>query len=75
MAEMPISNAVWSPDQKYVYVSAAEDAQTYTHTIWKWSDGANPEKLVEGCSFAYDIDPGGKILARSLRFWRKNWSL
>jgi dipeptidyl aminopeptidase/acylaminoacyl peptidase len=62
MAGMNISNAVWSPDQKSVYVSAAEDAQGYTHTIWKWSDGSNPEKLVEKCGFAYDIDPGGKYL-------------
>ena len=62
MAGMNISNAVWSPDQKSVYVSAAEDARGYTHTIWKWSDGSNPEKLVEKCGFAYDIDPGGKYL-------------
>jgi len=62
MTGMPISNAVWSPDQKSVYVSAVENAQWYTHTIWKWSDGSNPEKLVEGCGLAYDIDPGGKYL-------------
>jgi hypothetical protein len=62
MAEMSISNAVWSPDQKSIYVSAAEDAQGYAHTIWKWSDGSNPEKLAEKCGFAYDIDPGGKYL-------------
>jgi serine/threonine protein kinase len=62
MAGMNISNAVWSPDQKSVYVSAAENAQESTHTIWKWSDGSNPEKLVGGCGFAYDIDPGGKYL-------------
>jgi Tol biopolymer transport system component len=61
MAGMNISNAVWSPDQKSVYVSAKEDEQGY-HTIWKWSDGSNPEKLVEKCGFAYDIDPGGKYL-------------
>jgi hypothetical protein len=71
MAEMPISNAVWSPDQKSVYVSAAEDAQTSTHTIWKWSDGANPEKLVEKCGFAYDIDPGGKYLLALFLFGEK----
>jgi Tol biopolymer transport system component len=68
MAEMSISNAVWSPDQKSVYVSAAEDAQGYTHTIWKWSDGSNPEKLVEKCGFAYDIDPGGKYLLALFSF-------
>jgi len=34
MAGMTIANAVWSPDQKSVYVCATEDAQGYTHTIW-----------------------------------------
>jgi dipeptidyl aminopeptidase/acylaminoacyl peptidase len=71
MAGMTISNAVWSPDQKTIYVSAAENAQWYTHTIWKWSDGANPEKLVEGCSYAYDIDPGGKYLLALFDFGEK----
>ena len=33
-----------------------------TDTIWKWSDGASPEKLVEKCGYTYDIDPGGKYL-------------
>ena len=71
MAGMNISNTVWSPDQKSVYVSAAEDAQWYTHTIWKWSDGSNPEKLVEKCGFAYDIDPGGKYLLALFPFGEK----
>jgi len=71
MAGMTISNAVWSPDQKSVYVSAAENAQWYTHTIWKWSDGAKPEKLVEGCGYAYDIDPGGKYLLALFDFGEK----
>jgi len=71
MAGMFISNAVWSPDQKSVYVSAAEDPQGYNNTIWKWSDGSNPEKLVEGCGFAYDIDPGGKYLLALFTFGEK----
>ena len=71
MAGMPISNAVWSPDQKSVYVSASEGAQFYSHTIWKWNDGANPEKLVEGCGYAYDIDPGGKYLLALFDFGEK----
>ena len=71
MAGMNISNTVWSPDQKSVYVSAAEDASWYTHTIWKWSDGSNPEKLVEKCGFAYDIDPGGKYLLALFPFGEK----
>jgi serine/threonine protein kinase/Tol biopolymer transport system component len=61
MAGMNISNAVWSADQKSVYVSGVEEDQR-THTIWKWSDGASPEKLVEKCGFIYDIDPGGEYL-------------
>ena len=61
MAGMTISNAVWSPDRKSLYVSALESAGS-TNTIWKWSDGSNPKKLVEKCGFAYDADPGGKYL-------------
>jgi Tol biopolymer transport system component len=61
MEGMTISNAVWNPDQKSVYVSALEGSGI-TNTIWKWSEGSNPEKLVEKCGFAYDIDPGGKYL-------------
>jgi len=71
MAGMPISNAVWSPDQKSVYVSAVENAGQ-SNTIWKWNDGSNPEKLVEGCGTAYSIDPGGKyLLASFLQFGGK----
>jgi len=62
MAGMTIYNAVWSPDQKSVYVSAVENAQPDTDTIWKWNEGSNPEKLVEKCGLAYDADPGGKYL-------------
>jgi Tol biopolymer transport system component len=68
MTEMPISNAVWSPDQKSVYVSALENADytntvwKHTNIIWKWSDGSNPEKLVEQCGFLYDAHPDGKYL-------------
>ena len=71
MAGMNISNTVWSPDQKSVYVSAVEGAMWYSHTIWKWSDGSNPEKLVEKCGFANDIDPGGKYLLALVLFGEK----
>ena len=74
MAGMTISNAVWSPDQKSVYVSAVENAQWYTHTIWKWSDGSNPEKLVEGLRICLRYRPRRKIPACSLRVRRKSWS-
>ena len=61
MGNLSISNAVWSPDQKSVYVST-EEKEGQTHTIWKWSDGAIPEKVVEKCGFIYDTDPSGKYL-------------
>jgi serine/threonine protein kinase/Tol biopolymer transport system component len=61
MGGMPISNMVWGPDQKSVYVSTGVGGSD-THTIWKWSDGSNPEKLVEECGFVYDADAGGKYL-------------
>jgi serine/threonine protein kinase/Tol biopolymer transport system component len=61
MGGMTISNAVWSPDQKSVYVSALGSAAP-AHTIWRWSDGSNPEKLVEKCGYIYDGHPGGNYL-------------
>jgi hypothetical protein len=70
MAGMTIVNAVWSPDQKSVYVSAVENAG-YSTTIWKWNEGSNPERLVERCGFAYDIDPGGKYLLALFTFGEK----
>jgi hypothetical protein len=61
MGGMTISNALWSPDQKTVYVSAIERPEP-TNTVWKWSGDSNPEKLVEKCGFIVDTDPGGKYL-------------
>jgi DNA-binding winged helix-turn-helix (wHTH) protein/Tol biopolymer transport system component len=63
-----IVGAVSSPDQKSVYLSTLDSAENtqegaeFTHTVWKWNEGSKPEKLVEKCGFAYDIDPGGKYL-------------
>jgi Tol biopolymer transport system component len=61
MGGMTISNALWSPDQKTVYVSALERPES-TNTVWKWSGDSNPEKLVEKCGFINDTDPSGKYL-------------
>jgi dipeptidyl aminopeptidase/acylaminoacyl peptidase len=61
MKGMTISNAVWSPDQKAIYVSALEKG-VLTNTIWKWRDGSDPEKLAERCGFVNDADPSGKYL-------------
>jgi hypothetical protein len=58
---MLTSGAVWSPDQKLIYVSTLENAES-TSTTWKWSDGSNPEKLVEKCGTAVEADPSGEYL-------------
>jgi Tol biopolymer transport system component len=57
MGGMTISNAAWNPDQKSVYVSTVNGAEPGTHTIWRWTEGSNPEKLVENCGYIYDAHP------------------
>jgi serine/threonine protein kinase len=60
MGDNAISNAVWSPDQKSVYVSAQGGAD---NSIWKWTgDGSNPEKLIEKCGYLFDVHPDGNYL-------------
>jgi eukaryotic-like serine/threonine-protein kinase len=55
-------NSIWSPDQKSLYVSGTEKVSS-TPTIWKINvDGSNPEKFVDNCGGATDIDPSGKYL-------------
>jgi hypothetical protein len=61
MGGMTISDAVWSPDQKSIYVGVLE-RPALTNTIWKWTDGSNPEKLVEKCGYISDVHPGGEYL-------------
>jgi len=61
MGGMTISNAVWSPDQKSLFVSTLENSE-WTNTIWKWSDGTTPEKLVEKCGYIFDGHPAGEYL-------------
>jgi serine/threonine protein kinase len=59
-----VSNSVWSPDQKTIYVSGQEKGGTIP-TVWKVNaDGSNPEKFVDNC-WVDDIDPGGKYLLAS----------
>jgi len=62
MGGMTISNAVWSPDQKSVYVSTVESTEPVAHTVWRWTEGSNPEKLVEKCGYIYDAHPRGDYL-------------
>ena len=57
MEGMIISNAVSSPDQKSVYVSTVESTEPEAHSVWRWTEGSNPEKLVEKCGYIYDAHP------------------
>ena len=58
MGGMTISNALWSRDQKSVYVSTLESTGPMpAHTVWRWTEGSTPEKLVENCGYIYDAHP------------------
>jgi serine/threonine protein kinase/Tol biopolymer transport system component len=51
---------LWSPDQKTLYLSGFEKGSTVA-TVWKENaEGSGPEKLAEGCGFAFDVAPGGQ---------------
>jgi serine/threonine protein kinase/Tol biopolymer transport system component len=53
---------IWSPDQKSIY-SSGIDRETSAVAVWKSdADGSNPEKVAEGCGFAFDVTPGGQYL-------------
>jgi serine/threonine protein kinase/Tol biopolymer transport system component len=57
-----VQNAVWSPDQKSVYVTAIEK-ESPIPTVWKSRvDGSSPDKFVVNCGGVTDIDPGGQYL-------------
>jgi len=62
MAGKTISNAVWSPDRKSIYVSTLQSAGYSASSIWRLKEDARPEILVEECGFAYDVDPSGEYL-------------
>jgi hypothetical protein len=54
--------AVWSPDQKSVYVNVVEKAGSMTN-VWKWNvEGSNLERLVDNCCVVTDADPSGQYL-------------
>ena len=67
LREIPWSGAtlftlIWSADQKSVYLSGYEKGATVA-TVWKENaEGSSPEKLSEGCGFAFDVTPGGQYL-------------
>jgi Tol biopolymer transport system component len=55
-----ISDSVWSPDQKFLYVSNWTGSK---FEVWKWSaDGSTSEKIVENCFEASSVDSSGKYL-------------
>jgi len=67
---MEIDSAVWSRDQKSIYVGGTEPGMTLG--IWKWDiDGPNPEKFVNNCAPLTDADPGGQYLLGALWFGEK----
>lgn len=67
LAELPpiggtAATAIWSPDQKSVYLSVVEKVGSMA-TVWMWSVGSsNPEKFVDDCGQVSDVDPSGRYL-------------
>jgi serine/threonine protein kinase len=56
-------NSVWSPDQKYLYLSAQAAPNSTQHIIWRQNvDGSNSEKLVDKCCTVWDVDPSGRYI-------------
>jgi len=52
----------WSPDQKTFYVNAWQKGAK-AGSVWKESvEGSTPEKVVDGCGFAFDVSLDGKYL-------------
>jgi serine/threonine protein kinase/Tol biopolymer transport system component len=57
-----IQAILWSADQKSVYLNGASGSNS-RGSIWAESvEGSAPEKLVEGCGFAFDVAPEGNYL-------------
>jgi serine/threonine protein kinase len=57
-----VSSSVWNPDHKTIYVTGREKGSPIP-TVWKEdADGSNPEKVVDNCGYASDVDPGGHYL-------------
>lgn len=57
-----VEAVIWSPDHKSVYINSIQRSAT-RDSIWKESvEGSTPEKLVEGCGFAFDASPDGQYL-------------
>jgi serine/threonine protein kinase/Tol biopolymer transport system component len=54
---------VWSADQKSVFMNTFQGTTATPDSIWKESaEGSEPEKLAQGCGFAFDASPDGQYL-------------
>jgi serine/threonine protein kinase/Tol biopolymer transport system component len=70
MGGIGIDSAVWSRDQKSVYVSVLE--KTGATSTWKWDvDGSNTEKFMDNCAELTDVDLSGRYLLGALSFGEK----
>ena len=57
-----LQNALWSRDQKTLYLNVLQKGATETQ-MWRESvDGTNAEKIVDGCGFGFAVPPGGQYL-------------
>jgi serine/threonine protein kinase len=57
-----VQSVVWGADQKSVYINGFQTG-AIRDSIWKESvEGSAPEKLEEGCGFAFDASPDGQYL-------------
>ena len=57
-----VQAVIWSDDQKSVYINTF-DKGSRTTSIWRESaEGSTPERIAEGCGFAFDTIPGGQYL-------------
>ncbi len=57
-----LQNVLWSADQKSVFLNSAPNG-SMLREIWRESlDGSKPEKLVDGCGFAFGVAPNGRYL-------------
>jgi serine/threonine protein kinase len=55
-------DAVWSPDQKTIYVTSREKMDSMP-AVWRVNtDGSNLEKFMNNCYVVTDIDPSGQYL-------------
>ena len=56
------TSTVWSPDQKFIYLSVVEEGAS-TVSVWRWTrDNSNLEKIADNCGFIAHADPSGRYL-------------